>query len=75
MPSLLFFGNCAELAGSNAKSASYANFRINYKVGFADYAGNCSNGAFFGTKAAAFAFVCNDRIYGKEGIRNEQNQY
>ena len=65
MPSLLIFGNCAEFAGRDAKAASYANVRVNYEVGFADYAGNCANGAFFRAKAAAFAFFGIDGIYGK----------
>ena len=65
MPSLLIFGNCAELAGRDAKSASYANFRVDYKVGFADYAGNCTDRAFFCTKAAAFA------LFGIDGINGE----
>ena len=65
MPSLLIFGNCAEFAGSDAKAASYADIRVDYKVGLADYAGNCANGAFFSTKAAAFAFFGVDGIYGK----------
>ena len=69
MPSLLIFGNCAEFAGRNAESASYANVGIDYKVGFADYAGNCSNGAFFRAKAAAFAFFGIDGIYGNFGYR------
>ena len=65
MPSLLFFGNCAEFAGRNAKTASYANVRVNYEIGFAYYAGNCANGAFFRAKAAAFAFFGINGIYGK----------
>jgi hypothetical protein len=65
MPSLLFFGNCAEFAGRNAKTASYANVRVNYEIGFAYYAGNCANGAFFRAKAAAFAFFGINGINGK----------
>ena len=65
MPSLLIFGNCTEFAGRNAETASYANFGIDYEIGFTNYAGNCTNGAFFSTKAAAFAFFCIDGINGK----------
>ena len=62
MPSLLFFGNCAEFAGRNAKTASYADIRVDNKVGFADNAGNCGNWASLCAKAAAFAFFRIDGI-------------
>ena len=65
MPSLLFFGNCTEFAGRDAKTASYADVRVDNKVGFADNSGNCCNGASLCAKAAAFAFFCIDGINGK----------
>jgi hypothetical protein len=65
MPSLLFFGNCAEFAGRNAKTASYADIRVDNEVGFSDDTGNCSNGAAFCAKAAAFAFFRIDGINGE----------
>ena len=58
MPSLLIFGNCAEFAGRDAKSASDANIGIDYKIGFANYAGNCADRAFFSTKCAVNAVFC-----------------
>ena len=65
MPSLLIFGNCAELAGRNAETASYADIRVDNEVGFADDTGNCTDGTFFGAKAAAFAFIRIDGIDSK----------
>ena len=65
MPPLLFFGNCAEFAGRNAESASYANIGVDNEVGFSDNTGNCANGAFFRAKAAAFAFFRIDGINGE----------
>ena len=65
MPSLLIFFNCTEFAGRDAETASYADIRIDNKVGFADDTGNCGNGAAFCAKAAAFAFFCINGIYGE----------